>query len=251
MPGSFENPAQIIRSWGLQGSFASGSVVQDKLVPARFTRIRTPFLQTWREETLNSSLDWGASHFSFYMPESLRVISSMFLKIELPAISGSDYKVNPGLYAVNTIRFLSAGQEAYHCDVSQYLRDYLESLSDEHYGPFTKTYLGNTGAAVSGAARTLLIPILLPNSAYMNRSGSNTRGRGIWPCLTGNNRLEIQITMNASANVCQDASNLPASISGACSMLFHQVDMTSEDVLKYSDARGAASFPAASPRDCY
>ncbi len=242
MPGSFENPAQIIRSWGLQGSFASGSVVQDKLVPARFTRIRTPFLQTWREETLNSSLDWGASHFSFYMPESLRVISSMLLKIELPAISGTDYKINPGLYAVKTIRFLSAGQEAYHCDVSQYLRDYLESLSDEHYGPFTKTYLGNTGAAVSGVARTLLIPILLPNSAYMNRSGSNTRGRGIWPCLTGNNRLEIQITMNANTHVCQDASNLPASISGACSMLFHQVDMTSEDVLKYSDARGAYSI---------
>ena len=92
MAGSFENPQQIIRSWGLQGSFASGAVVQDKLVPARFTRIRTPFLQTWREEALNSSLDWGVQNFSYYLPESLRVISSMFLKIVLPAISGTNYK---------------------------------------------------------------------------------------------------------------------------------------------------------------
>ena len=245
MAGTFENPQQIIRSWGLQGSFASGAVVQDKLVPARFTRIRTPFLQTWREEALNSSLDWGVQSFSYYLPESLRVISSMFLKIVLPAISGTSYKANPGLYAVKTIRFLSAGQEAYHCDVAQYLRDYLESLSDEHYTPFTKTYLGNQGSATTavsnGVTRTLLIPILLPNSAYMNRSGFNTRGRGIWPCLTGNNRLEVQITMAPNTDVCEDASNLPASISGACSVLFHQVDMTSEDVLKYSDARGAYS----------
>jgi len=105
----------------------------------------------------------------------------MYLKIELPAISTSVYKDNPGMYAIETIRFLSAGQEAYHCDVKQYLRDYLESLNDEHYGPFTQTYLGNTGGGASGAARTLIIPILLPNSAYLNRSGSNTRGRGIWP----------------------------------------------------------------------
>ncbi len=119
----------------------------------------------------------------------------MYLKIQLPAIQTSVYKDNPGVYAIETVRFLSAGQEAYHCDVKQYLRDYLESLNDEHYAPFTETYLGNTGGAASGAARGLLIPILLPNSAYMNRSGSNTRGRGIWPCLTGQNRLEIPITL--------------------------------------------------------
>ena len=239
---SFENPQQIIRSWGLQGSFASGPVVQDKLVPARFTRIRTPFVQSWREETLNSSLDWGSQSFSFYFPESLRVISAMYLKIELPAIQTSVYKDNPGLYAIETVRFLSAGQEAYHCDVKQYLRDYLESLNDEHYAPFTETYLGNTGGAASGDARTLIIPILLPNSAYLNRSGSNTRGRGIWPCLTGQNRLEVQITMGSNLACVADAQVQPASISGACSMMFHQVDMSSEDLLKYSDARGSYSI---------
>ena len=35
---------------------------------------------------------------------------------------------------------------------------------------------------------------------------------------------------------------VPPSISGQCSILYHQVEMTSEDVLKYSDARGAYSI---------
>ena len=240
--GSFENNAQIIRSWGLQGSFSSGPVVQDKLVPTKFTRIRTPFVQSWREESLASNLDWGSQSFSYYFPESLRVISAMYLKINLPAIQTSVYKDNPGVYAIETIRFLSAGQEAYHVDVKQYLRDYLESLNDEHYAPFTETYLGNTGGAASGAARVLLIPILLPNSAYMNRSGSNTRGRGVWPCLSGQNRLEVQITMAANTGCVADAQVQPASISGQCSMMFHQVDMSAEDLLKYSDARGSYSI---------
>ena len=94
---SFENPAQIIRSWNLQGSFSSGQVVQDKLVPRRFTRIRTPFVNTWREEALNSNLDWGSQAFSFYLPESLRVISSMFLRIPLPVLGSGAYKKIPGL----------------------------------------------------------------------------------------------------------------------------------------------------------
>ena len=123
---SFENPAQIIRSWNLQGSFSSGQVVQDKLVPRKFTRIRTPFVQTWREEALNSNLDWGSQAFSFYLPESLRVISSIFLRIPLPTLGSGAYKKIPG-------RFLSAGQESYNVEVGQYLRDYVESLRRAGY----------------------------------------------------------------------------------------------------------------------
>ena len=244
MSGSFENPSQIIRSWGLQGSFASGSVVQDKLVPSRFTRIRTPFVQTWREEQLSNTLDWGVQSFSYFMPESLRVISAMYLKINLPYLTGDNYKECPGMHAIKNIRFLSAGQEAYNCDVAVYLRDYLESLSDEHFYPFAKTYLGHLGpsSTTGNGARTILVPILLPNSAYLNRSGPNTRGRGIWPCLTGNNRLEIQFTMSTAAEMAESTGGVPPSIAGACSILYHQVEMTSEDVLKYSDARGAYSI---------
>ena len=238
---SFENPAQIIRSWNLQGSFSSGQVVQDKLVPRRFPRIRTPFINTWREEALNTNLDWGSQAFSFYLPESLRVISSMFLRIPLPALGSGAYKKIPGFYAVKTVRFLSAGQESYSVEVGQYLRDYVESLDDEAAEVFCNTYLGYTNDAGTGTARVLMVPILLPNSSYMSRSGKDTRGHGVWPCYTGTNRLEMQITMGAAVDVCKQADPVPVSLSGNLKVMIHQLDMTSDDVLRYSDVRGAYS----------
>ena len=113
---SFENPENIIRSWNLQGSFSNSQVVEDKLVPKRWQRIRTVHLKTWREEQLNSTIDWGVKGFSYFLPESLRVVSSMFLEINLPALDASQaqrYKAYPGLYAIKELRFLSAGTEAY------------------------------------------------------------------------------------------------------------------------------------------
>ena len=236
---SFENPSQIIQSWGLTKNFAAGPTTVDKLVPPTYGKIRTPFVQTWREERLNDSLDWDNTQgFSYYLPESLRVISSMFL-ITCPAISGSNFKPYPGLYAVRTVRLLSAGQEIYTCDVGAFLRDYCESLSDEELESFGRIYLGHTSA--SATARTFLIPILLPNSAYMQRHGHNTRGSGVWPCFTAQNRLEVQIVMNPASYVSL-AENVPGSIAGVCSMLMHQVDMTAADVLRYSDLRGSYSL---------
>ena len=236
---SFENPAQIIRSWGLTKNFAAGPTTVDKLVPPTYGKVRTNFVQTWRQETLGSSLDWGVQNFSYYLPESLRVVSSMFLRISCPLISGSNFKPYPGLYAVKTVRLLSAGQEVYTCDVSAFLRDYCESLSDEELEAFGRIYLGHTAA--SAAARTFLIPILLPQSAYMQRHGHNTRGSGVWPCFTSQNRLELQITMNA-ADFVSVGSNNPASISGKVEMYMHQVDMVAADVLRYSDLRGTYSI---------
>ena len=240
--GTFENPKEIIRSWGLQGVFSNGPVIMDKLLPVKFGRITSLFVNTWREEQVSNILDWSSEAFSIHFPESLQVLSSAFLKIELPALSGEVYKDNPGLYAVETLRFLSMGNESYHVDVKQYLRDYLESLSDEHYMPFCKSHLGNTGSARSGAARTILVPILLPNSAYLNRSGANTRGRGAWPANTGQYRIEVQITMAAPANVCHEGNATPGSISGNISIMYHEVEMGAERLKSYSDARGSYSI---------
>ena len=239
---SFENPNQIIRSWGLTKNFAGGPVTVDNLVPPTYGKTRTNFVQTWREETVSPTLDWGLENFSYYLPESLRVVSSMFLKIAAPQNAGSAvYKPYAGLYAVKTIRLLSAGQEIYTADVGAFLRDYCESLSNEELESFGRVYLGHTETG-SDAARTFIIPLLLPNSAYMQRHGHNTRGSGIWPCFTAQNRLEIQITMNPAAAVSTNASNVPGSISGAISIMMHQVDMAAADVLRYSDLRGTYSL---------
>ena len=91
-----ENPQNIIRSWNVQTNFATGPVTADQLVPPQYSRIRTPFLLTWREEACNSTLDLGVENFSVYVPESLRVVEGIYLKINLPALGSTTYKKYPG-----------------------------------------------------------------------------------------------------------------------------------------------------------
>ena len=236
-----ENPQQLIRSWTLQGSFSNGAVTHDKLVPRGFGRIRTPFIQTWREEQMNSTLDWGSQYHSWYVPESLRVIGSMFLRVPLPAISSGNYKDIPGLYVVDQIRFLTKGAESYFVQVGQFLRDYLESLTDEEGAVFARTFLGYRGDGGSNVARVLMIPILLPNSPYFSRSGTDTQGHGVWPAYLGGTKLELQINMAAAANCVKAGADSPASVSGNLSVAIHQVEMTNSDIESYSDSRGQYS----------
>ena len=76
----------------------------------------------------------------------------------------------------------------------------------------------------------------------MLRNGHDTRGFGVFPCFLGSNRLEIQLTLNEAVYVAADPSAVPASIEGKCSLIYHQVEMTPNNVLKYSDLRGNYSI---------
>ena len=238
---SSENPRNLIRSWNLQSNFSAGPVLADKLVPPAFGRIRTPYVQTWREQTLNNNLDWGSSRFSIYLPESLRVVSAIYLRIQVPANSNSAaFKKYMGIYPVRECKILSGGQEVYTCDFGDFITDYMESLDNEHLKRFAECYLGHQDTP-DDTAREVLIPLLLPNSAYMGRAGGN-RGHGVFPCFLGQNRLEIQITMNAANYVSSNTGEQPATIAGRSSVMYHQVEMTSNNILKYSDLRGAYSI---------
>lgn len=238
---SYENPENIIRSWNVQTNFATGPVTADQLVPPQYSRIRTPFLLTWREESCNSTLDWGSQNFSIYLPESLRVVNDIYLRIQLPALASSTYKKHPGLYAIKTIRIVSQGQEVYSCDYMQFMADHLQQYSDEEVLDFGKVFLG-TEDALSLDARDVLLPILLPNSPFMSREGVDIRGHGVFPCYLGTNRLEIQITMNAAKYMTADASVVPGSISGLCSLMYNEVKMTGPDLMNFSDHRGKYSI---------
>ena len=239
--GSNENPQNIIRSWGLQQSFASGRIIEDKLVPPAFGRIRSLFVGTWREQALDSTLDWGKSNVSVYLPESLLVLQSAFLKIKLPANSGAAaFKKYPGIHAVKSFRIMSAGTEVYTANVKQHLVDYCQSLTAEQLKVFSETYLGHQGT-MTDAARTLLIPILLFNSPYLGRSGGK-RGHGILPAYLGQTRLEVQISMNAANFVSSATGEQPTSISNQCSILYHTAEMSPQNVLRYSDLRGSYSI---------
>ena len=236
-----ENPDQIIRSWSLQGNYSNGSVIYDKLVPDNFDRLRTPFVNTWRQEQVSAVLDWGAQSFSYFLPESLRVVSSLFVRIELPALPNGNYKDIPGLYAIERMRFMTNGTESYVVEPQQFMRDYLESLTDEQAAAFTRTYLGYEGDGGTGTARVILVPILLPNSAYNFRGGSKGRGHGIWPAYLGSTRLEIQFTFAPAAHLVKAGADVPGSISGRCQVLTHVCQMSPEDMLEYSNHRGKYS----------
>lgn len=236
-----ENPEQIIRSWALQGNYSNGDVIQDKLVPEPFGRIRTPFVNTWRREQVSSILDFGANGFSYFLPESLRVVSSIFLRVDLPALAQGNYKEIPGLYFFERQRFLTNGSESYFVDPGLFYRDYIESLTDEEAKVFCTTYLGYTVDGGNGAARTLMLPILLPNSTYLYRHGRKSHGHGIWPAYLGSTRLEVQLSIKAGEELCAAGGNPPQSISGLISMMTHVCQMTPEDTLEYSNHRGKYS----------
>ena len=134
---SGENPQNIVRSWNTQANFANGRVLMDRLVPPAFSRIRTTFVTTWREDAATvANLDWDSKNFSIYLPESLRVVRAIFLKVECPLIASTAFKPYPGLQVIKSLRILSAGQEVYTADNERFLVDYCQSLSEEQLNRF-------------------------------------------------------------------------------------------------------------------
>jgi len=230
----------IIESWNNQQSFQTGPVTEDKLSPVTYGRIRTLYGHTWREEKLSPNFDWGAQQFSVYLPESLYVVSSVYLKIDLPANASGNYKDYPALYAMKTLRLMSNGNEVYTVEPELFFHEYLESLSEESLRVFSDAYLGKEANA-SGGARSIMVPILLPNSQYLGRTGDN-KGHGIFPFFLGTGRLELQITMNPATHVAADVNNPPASIAGACTLMYHQVEMSEVKTKVYADLRGKYSI---------
>jgi hypothetical protein len=202
--------------------------------------VKTLHCHTWREEKLNNILDWGSEYFSIVLPESLRVISSVYLKIELPAISNGVFKDYPAIHAIKRVRIMSNASELYTYDPNLFFHDYMESLTEEQLRAFSRAYLGAKDTQ-DGAARTIMIPFLLPNSSYMGRTGDNLP-HGIFPAFLGSGRLEFQVTLNSADYLAAAAANVPGSISGACSLMYHQVEMDSVREKALADLRGRYSL---------
>ena len=237
-----ENPQNIIRSWNVQTAFSGGPVTYNKLVPPKYGRIMYNYVQTWREVNAGlGDLDWGAEYFSFYLPKGIRILGAMYLRIQLPAISGATYKPYPGLYPIKDIRIMSGGQQVYLAPYTMFLADHMQSLTEHCAKEFGKTYLGYESAA-SGDARDIMCPILLPNSAYMDRAGPSTRGHGIFPAVMENNRVEIQLTLHSGKYLTSDTSVAVGSIKGKCSYMFHEVRTTAEKQAILQDKRGLYSI---------
>lgn len=236
-----ENPQNIIRSWNVQTNFAGGPVTSNRLVPPKYGRIKYNYVKTWREISAGlGDLDWGSKNYSFYIPSGVRVLSAMYLRIKLPAIS-VNYKAYPGLYAIKEIRLVSGGSEVYTAPYTAFMADHMQSLTAHCAKVFGETYLGYEAVA-SGSARDIMCPILLPNSAYMDRAGPSTRGHGILPATFGANDLEIQVTLNAGNFLSVDTNVAVGSVKGLCSYMFHEVNSSAAAISNLQDKRGLYSI---------
>ena len=241
---SSENVQPLIASWSLSSKYNNGPRVEDRLAPPKYKRINTLHTTVWREEACSSTLNWGTQHWSYLFPQSLQVVSSAFLRIQLPAVQQGNYKKCVGLNCVKSMRLLSAGNTVYEItDLKTYLRDYMESLTDEEFKVFAEAYLG--GADESAEARDVYIPILLPNSGFALRHGASgaNRGLGVWPAdLGASQRLEVQITMCGNDEQNTDSANATPDINaGACVMAIREVKMSQSNLQDYKNHRGRYS----------
>jgi hypothetical protein len=243
-----ENTRPITDSFALTSRFSNGQKRGiDELIPVPFRRVRQLHLKSWRTTKLDSVITWGVEGYSVQMPESSKVISSAFLRIDLPAISASGvtYKKNPGLKCIKSMRILVAGSEAYNVPNYQIvLRDYMESLQHDHeWTCFAKAHFGYE-AVLTNAARKVHIPILLPNSPYLTRNSSSAEryGTGVWPNNLSGNRIEVQFTMYANTYQTSNRSATP-SIQNACSLAIREIKMSSTSLEdKYGSAQGTYSI---------
>lgn len=243
-----ENVRPITDAFSLTSRFSNGQKRSvDELVPMPFRRVRQLHLKSWRTTKLDSVLDFGVEGYSIQLPESSKVISSAFLRVDLPAVvaSGVTYKKNPGLWVIKSMRILVGGTEAYNVQNYQVvLRDYLESLQRDHeYTTFCRTHFGYE-ATLSNAARKVHIPILLPNSPYLTRNSSTAEklGTGVFPNNLGTNRIEIQLTMYASTYQTSNKSVCP-SIQNANYLTIREIKMSSPSLEnKYGSAQGTYSI---------
>jgi hypothetical protein len=231
-----ENPSEIVRSWSSQSNWQTGPKVINKLVPQTFARISVPFVQSWRTQNL-PTLDWGARDFSIIIPEGVRAISAAYLEIDIPA---AQLKAYPGLYCIETFRIRSAGQVVYECDYADFLADHCESLQQQKLDNFARIYLGGKAATNAPTVSAVKLPLLLPNSTYMRRSSLSTAGHGIFGCATGNQRIELEISLNSNLFPGREGgTNDAPSIAGQCRIVYHTVTVPDNQRKKYEDLRGA------------
>ena len=190
---------QWVYSFANQGSWNTGNVVKDDLVPGSWGRIATPYATRFRKIPTDTPLTIpqtanDESFHHFYLPESLYLHSpTLYLQCKLPALAaGNTYVENVGLHILKSLVFLSGGQTVYQVDDVRrdMWPDYLNSLDSKQHTTFLNTMFGGTTGAT---ARTVMVPIPLFASAYYCRGGYQNP-HGIWPAQSfKNQRIEIQI----------------------------------------------------------
>lgn len=192
---------QWVYSFANQGSWNTGNVVKDDLVPGSWGRIATPYATRFRKIPTDTPITIAAtaadeSFHHFYLPESLYLHSpTLYLQCKLPALAaGNTYVANVGLHILKSLVFLSGGQTVYQIDDIRRTMwpDYINSLGAVQKTTFLATMFGGAAGAT---ARTVMVPVPLFASAYYCRGGYQNP-HGAWPGQSfRNQRIEIQIKL--------------------------------------------------------
>ena len=234
-----ENLQSVINSFSYSSTFKQGVIKEDRLLPAPHERVQTTYLNSWRRVNV-TDLDWNNTNYKVItFPESCRVVSSVFLEIDLPELTGDTYVPNVGIYILRELDVHSKNESAYKITkYKEHLRDFLESLSDEACKACSDAYFGGTEA--SSDARKIYIPLLTPNSHFRDRDHRNSRGMGSLPCNFNSTPLEFWVKLNASENITTGGAAAD-SIKDHIQLSIREVKMSESDLRLYEGARGSYS----------
>mgnify|MGYP001178173089 CR=1 FL=1 len=237
---SVENTQPIIQAFALGSRFQNGKSTTDYLAPPPFLRKPVLSLKTWRSEKLPSTVDWG-QQVTYELPQSSRILSSCYLKIDLPALASSTYRQNPGLFCISKFHLRSGGNIVYEASVADQWRSCLESFeTQQEFQRYGKTFLGYE-ETLTLDARTVYIPLPLPNSHLMRRSMEQN---GIFPTETNRVAIELVFTMSANTEVAAMSNVVCPSIANACSIELHTVEMSQSTAALYRNKVGNYSIVA-------
>ena len=187
----------VVEQFALCSRFAAmGQTKSDNsLLPQSYARVQTNYLKQNRKETFACA--YADVNKSYSFPESLQILASSYLECTLPLNGAGNYKTIPGLWIIDKFYLRCNGDLVYSGCYQTLLSDHIASLTDEDARAYVEAYMGHIPGAASGAARTVFLPLPLPNSHLWRYGG---RGQGAYP-FTSHRNNKIEISFDFFANV--------------------------------------------------
>ena len=205
----------------------------NSLLPESYARVQTNYLKQNRKESFTAA--YGDVNKSYTFPESLQILASSYVKAVLPLNSSANYKTIPGLWIIDKFYLRCNGDLVYSGCYQTLLNDHLQSLTDEDARAYCQALMGYVPGAASGAARTVFLPIPLPNSHLWRYGG---RGQGAYPFTSHrNNKIEIAFDFFANTHTTADRSNVSPAMTGV-QIIHKEVICPLSQAPTLRDARG-------------
>ena len=225
----------VVEQFALCQRFASMGQTKssNSLLPESYARVQTNYLKQNRKESFTAA--YGDVNKSYTFPESLQILASSYVKAVLPLNSSANYKTIPGLWIIDKFYLRCNGDLVYSGCYQTLLNDHLQSLTDEDARAYCEALMGYVAGAASGAARTVFLPIPLPNSHLWRYGG---RGQGAYPFTSHrNNKIEIAFDFFANTHTTADRTNVSPAMTGV-QIIHKEVICPLSQAPTLRDARG-------------